>query len=161
MTFDRIEAKLATHRECLENLEKIPRSSFDEFASDFRNVQSTLHLFQVGIQTLIDIGGYLVSRLALPMPRKSQDIFESLEERGHLPKGTAVRYAPLVAFRNRVVHLYEEIDKRIVYDILNREREDWRELMDLLLAVLSPPKKERAKKRRKPGRKGKGTSRSR
>lgn len=80
MTIEQIQTKLDLLRASLEQLERIPQSSGDEFRSDFRNVQAALHLLQTSIQALIDLAGVLVSRLGLPTPRTSHDLFERLEE---------------------------------------------------------------------------------
>lgn len=136
MTFDRVQTKLDVLRDNLENLDAIPQSTFDEFARDFRNVWATLHLLQTSIQALIDLASYLVARHALPAPRTSHDLFERLENAGLVPPGTAVRFGPIVGFRNRVVHLYDKVDERRVYEILTEHRDDLAELFDLLLAVL-------------------------
>lgn len=62
-------------------------------------------------------------------------MLESLEAAGKLPAGTATKYAPVIGFRNRVVHLYERIDERRVYEVLVTHREDLPRLLDLLLAA--------------------------
>jgi uncharacterized protein YutE (UPF0331/DUF86 family) len=136
MTIEQIQTKLDLLRANLEQLEQIPQSSVDEFRSDFRNVQAALHLLQTSIQALIDLAGVLVSRLGLPTPRTSHDLFESLEEAGRLPPGTAARVGPIVGFRNRVVHLYDRIDEQRVFEIVTTHRADLLDLADALLAIL-------------------------
>lgn len=139
MTLDQIQSRLDVLKANLGKLSEIPQASFEEFASDFRNVDATLHILQTSIQALIDIGGYLVAERALPTPRTSHEIFERIEEAGLLPAGTAQRVAPIIGFRNRVVHLYDRIDERRVYEILVEHRRDLAELLDPLLAALEPP----------------------
>jgi uncharacterized protein YutE (UPF0331/DUF86 family) len=136
MTSDQIQSKLDVLKANLDKLERIPRESYEAFAGDFRNVDAKLHLLQTSIQALIDIGAYLVAVEALPTPRTSHEVLERLEEGGLLPPGTAARYRPVVGFRNRVVHLYDRIDERRVYEILIQHRTDLAELLDLLLAAL-------------------------
>lgn len=135
MTFDQVQSKLDLLKANLEQLDRIPQSSLEEFAADFRNVQATLHLLQTSIQALIDLGAFLVAERSLTTPRTSQDVLERLEEDGALPPGSAARYAPVIGFRNRVVHLYDRVDERRVYEILTRHRVDLAELLDLLLAT--------------------------
>lgn len=135
MTAEQLQARLDVLRANLEKLARIPQGSYDEFASDFRNVAATLHLLQTSIQALIDLASYLLAERALPAPRTSHEIFERLEEAAVVPPGTAARFAGIVGFRNRIVHLYERIDERRVYEILTQHRHDLAELLDLLLAV--------------------------
>jgi uncharacterized protein YutE (UPF0331/DUF86 family) len=130
-----IETKLAILRDNLQRLAAIPQSSFDEFAADFRNVDSTLHRLQTSIQALIDIGSYKLGRRGIVPPDTSRDILAALERDGTLPSGTADRFSPLFAFRNRVVHLYDRVDPQRVYEILTLHRQDLAALLDLLLAI--------------------------
>lgn len=130
-----IETKLAILRDNLERLAAIPQASYDEFAADFRNVDSALHRLQTSIQALIDVGSYKLGRRGLQPPGTSRDILTALERDGALPAGTADRFAPLFAFRNRVVHLYDRVDPQRVYAILTGNRQDLALLLDLLLAI--------------------------
>jgi uncharacterized protein YutE (UPF0331/DUF86 family) len=130
-----IETKLAVLRDNLARLASIPQSTFEQFAADFRNVDSSLHRLQTSIQALIDIGSYKLGRRGLLPPGSSRDILTALETDGAVPAGTADRFAPLFAFRNRVVHLYDRVDSKIVYDILVNHRQDLAALLDLLLAI--------------------------
>jgi uncharacterized protein YutE (UPF0331/DUF86 family) len=138
-----IERRLEVIRENLERLAEIPQDSFESFSADFRNLDSTLHRLQTSIQALLDLGSLLVSRLGLPVPRTSAEVLSHLEEAGHLPEGSAVRFRPIIGFRNRVVHLYDRIDERIVYRILTEERADIAELLELLLDILDHSKYQR------------------
>jgi uncharacterized protein YutE (UPF0331/DUF86 family) len=135
MSANGIETKLAILRDNLARLAAIPQASFDEFAADFRNVDSALHRLQTSIQALIDVGSYKVGRRGLAPPASSREILTALEDDGALPAGTAARFAPLFAFRNRVVHLYDRVDSRRVFEILTQHRQDLATLLDLLLAI--------------------------
>ena len=136
MTDDAVPTKLAIVRENLEKLERIPQASWQEFDVDFRNLDSALHRLQTTIQALIDIACYLVALRGLGVPRTSLDALEKLEAAALLPQGSAQRFAPIVGFRNRIVHLYDRIDPQIVYAILTQNRGDLIELARLLASTL-------------------------
>jgi uncharacterized protein YutE (UPF0331/DUF86 family) len=136
MTSEQVQPKLDVLKDNLAKLAAIPQASYDVFSGDFRNVASALHLLQTSIQALIDLGSFLVVQRALPTPRTSHEIFERLEGAGLLPVGSAAAFAPVIGFRNRVVHLYDRIDERRVYEILVDHRQDLAKMLDQLLAVL-------------------------
>lgn len=138
MTSEQIQTKLDALKANLALLDEIPQGSYEEFAGDFRNVAAALYLLQTAIQALIDVASFAVAQRALPTPRTSHEAFERLEEAGLVPAGTAARVAPIVGFRNRVVHLYDRVDERRVYEILTRHRDDLPELLDRVLAVIEP-----------------------
>jgi uncharacterized protein YutE (UPF0331/DUF86 family) len=135
MTRDELLQKAQTVRQNLDELARIPQSTLDEFRADARNLHATLHLLQTSIQALIDIGSRLCAKLGLPTPRSSHDVFVALERDGRLPAGSADRIAPMVGFRNRVVHLYDRIDPARVHEVLTRNRGDIAEFLRLLLQV--------------------------
>jgi uncharacterized protein YutE (UPF0331/DUF86 family) len=139
MTEPEIPAKLAILRDNLEKLAKIPQGSFDEFDSDFRNLDSALHRLQTSIQILIDIGSLVLAERGLGAPATSRSILESLTAAGHLPAGSVERFGPIFGFRNRVVHLYDRIDPQIVFRVLTEERADLEALAQLLVATLAKP----------------------
>jgi uncharacterized protein YutE (UPF0331/DUF86 family) len=120
----------------LEKLQQLPQASYEQFASDFRNTEAALHLLQTAIQALLDLGIGMCSRLGLATPRTSFEILERLEEGKELPAGAAKRFAPIVGFRNRVVHLYDRIDPEIVYRVVTERRADLLALLDMLLAIV-------------------------
>ncbi len=125
--------KVAFVRGALSELDALPRASIEEFLSDRRNLPTALHWLQTAIQALLDIGLHVTSERGLPTPRTSMEVLERLEEAALLPKGTALRFRPIVGFRNRVVHLYDRVDAAIVFRILDEDRDDLRELLGLLL----------------------------
>lgn len=136
MTADSVQSKLAILRENVETLERIPQATFDEFSSDFRNLDSALHRLQTSIQALIDIASYVTAKRGLGTPATSVDALQKLEDARLLPAGCTERFTPVLGFRNRIVHLYDRVDPRIVYRILTEERGDLDELARLLVAAL-------------------------
>lgn len=133
MTTAVLADKVAFVRAALTDLDALPRTSIDEFLSDRRNLPSALHWLQTAIQALLDIGLHITAERGLPTPRTSLEVLERLEDASLLPPGTAVRFRPIVGFRNRVVHLYDRVDPAIVFRIVEEERDDLRELLALLL----------------------------
>ncbi len=118
-----------------DKLARIPQATYAEFEADFRNIEAALHLLQTSIQALIDLGSKRCASLGLDTPRTSFEILERLEADGHLPTDSVKRFAPIVGFRNRVVHLYDRIDPQIVYRVVTERRRDILDLLELLLAI--------------------------
>lgn len=135
MTGERLRNRLEVLRENLLRLAEIPQSSFEEFSSDFRNLDSALRRLQTSIQALIDLATYKSARLGQGPPESSWDVLQKLELEGHLPPGSAKRFGPIFGFRNRIVHMYDHVDERIVYRLLTEERGELAELLQLLLAI--------------------------
>lgn len=79
-----VQTKLDIIPENLEKLEILSVKSFQEFTSDFRNIDSALHRLQTSIQALVDIGGYIIASLGLRTPGTSGEVIDILVEYGLL-----------------------------------------------------------------------------
>lgn len=115
-----------------------------EFAGDARNLDSALHRLQTSIQALLDVAGYVVAGLNLPAPQHCADLIRTLAAAGLIDGQAAENYERMVAFRNRVVHLYNRVDPTMVYEILQKHLPDLEELLRTLLGIIdqhpdSPP----------------------
>jgi len=119
-----IQTKIDVIMDNLEKLDVLKAKTFQEFVSDFRNIDSTLHRFQTSIQALLDIGSYIIASLGLRTPSTNEEIIEILSDVGHIPKEKRETYIKISQFRNRIVHLYNHIDTETLYDILVNETED-------------------------------------
>ncbi|MBM4276768.1 MAG: DUF86 domain-containing protein [Deltaproteobacteria bacterium] len=119
-----IQTKLDVIIDNLDKLNILKDKTFEEFTSDFRNIDSTLHRLQTSIQALLDIGSYIIASLGLKTPNTNAEIIEILNEGGYLPKDKAKTYIKISQFRNRIVHLYNHIDTETLYDVLINELKD-------------------------------------
>jgi uncharacterized protein YutE (UPF0331/DUF86 family) len=126
MKKEEVQNKLDIIPENLEKLEILRARGYEEFTSDFRNIDSALHRFQTSIQVLVDIGGYIIASLGLRAPGTSGEIIDILVEHGLLNAAQRDRYISMIQFRNRIVHFYNDIDLKILYQILQEEVVDIR-----------------------------------
>jgi uncharacterized protein YutE (UPF0331/DUF86 family) len=131
-----VQNKLDIIPENLEKLEILRAMGYEEFTSDFRNIDSSLHRLQTSIQALVDIGGYIIASLGLRAPGASGEVIDILVEHGLLDAAQRDRYISMIQFRNRIVHFYNDIDLKILYQILQEEVVDIRELYRTLLLII-------------------------
>jgi len=131
-----VQNKLDIIPENLEKLEILRGMGYEEFTSDFRNIDSALHRFQTSIQALVDIGGYIIASLGLRAPGASGEVIDILVEHGLLNAAQRDRYISMIQFRNRIVHFYNDIDLKILYQILQEEVVDIRELYRTLILII-------------------------
>jgi len=131
-----VQSKLDIIPENLEKLEILRAMSYENFTSDFRNIDSALHRFQTSIQALVDIGGYIIASLGLRTPGTSGEVIDILVEHGLLNRERRDRYVSMIQFRNRIVHFYNAFDLKIFYQILQEELVDIRELYRVLILII-------------------------
>jgi uncharacterized protein YutE (UPF0331/DUF86 family) len=131
-----IQSKLDIIPENLEKIKILQTMDYEEFISDFRNIDSALHRLQTSIQALVDIGGYIIASLGLRTPGSSGEVIDILVEHDLLNKERRDRYITMIQFRNRIVHFYNNVDLKILYQILQEELVDIKELYQRLILVI-------------------------
>lgn len=131
-----VQRKLDVIPENLEKLALLRAMSSEEFTSDFRNIDSALHRLQTSIQALVDLGGYIIASLGLRTPSTNGEVIEILVEHGLLDPEQRDRYISMIQFRNRIVHFYNDISLKIIYQILQDELGDIRELYRALMQII-------------------------
>ncbi|MBI5745805.1 MAG: DUF86 domain-containing protein [Nitrospirae bacterium] len=127
----------------LDNLEKLyPLKSmpYEDFIFDYRNIDSALYRLQTSIQALLDICSYIIASLGLKTPNSNAEIIKILSDAGYIPEGKIVTYTDMSKFRNRIVHLYNHIDKKTLYDILVNELADIKDFYVNLLKIIEEHK---------------------
>ena len=90
---------------------------FEVFRKDIDLQSIVLFNLIQSIQASVDIGAHIISDSEWGVPGSQSDIFEILAQHKIISKQLSQRMIKMVGFRNRIVHEYEKIDLRIVYDV--------------------------------------------
>lgn len=123
----------------LTHLDELKKISERDFLIDWKSQDVVLRNFQVAIETCIDIGANIISQEGLGIPETYVQIFETLANRGILPKKFSERFKDLAKFRNIIVHEYLYVDYKKVYKNLQRI-DDLREYIRCIVEYLSKRK---------------------
>jgi len=84
-----------------------------EILSSPEKYLSIERVFQLLVDAMIDINQNIIRESKLEVPDDLQSTFYPLGENSVLPPEFARELAPIVGVRNRLVHQYEEIDKKL------------------------------------------------
>lgn len=121
----------------LEELDNIRKLSKQEYISDNRNIFSLRYLFQVSIETCINIANHVISRFGLGVPKEYADVFRILAAKDIIPQDLESKLIQMVRFRNRLVHVYWDIDDEVIFDYLQSHLDDFREYEKNIKTYLS------------------------
>ena len=72
----------------------------------------------VGIEAMLDTANHIIAREGLTVPGSYREAMETLVREKILPASQRENFLRMTSFRNRVVHLYDQIDPVEVYGIL-------------------------------------------
>lgn len=107
----------------LEKLNKLPRETF---LGEFYYVEAAKHLLQVTIEAMLDICQHVIARQRFRAPNSYADALNILIDEGILPESQKDAFLQMAKFRNRVVHLYNEVDSNELHRILHERLGDFR-----------------------------------
>lgn len=109
----------------LANLRLLGQVPWADFASDVIRIGAAKYYLQVAIECCVDIANHLIARNNWRAPRSYADSFSVLAENGVLPEDFLDTTRRMVGIRNRLVHLYWEVDAAVVYETLHHGLEDF------------------------------------
>lgn len=133
---EKLSNKMALIISNLDKLRILKQISEHDFDQDFRNVESAKHLLQVTIEAMHDIASHIISRNRLGRPKTYSDAFRILEQKDYISKDSAEIYSTMVKFRNRVVHLYHDIDSKEIYSIIQNNLKDFAKFLEEIRCLI-------------------------
>ena len=117
---DLVTNKMADMRKYLEELMPILQHGSREIIDDNLKLRSVERLFQLIVDTAIDINTYIIIESEISVPDDYQSTFMILGEHSMLPMDFAQAIAPSVGLRKLIVHKYGRVDiGRMIDDVKN------------------------------------------
>jgi uncharacterized protein YutE (UPF0331/DUF86 family) len=121
---------LSNLNEYLGALEELAGVSKDEFLGNKDKIGNAKYQFVIAIEACIDIANHIIASERYRIPRDNADSFTVLVEEGILPANRSASYAAMARFRNRLVHLYWDVDAVLVHEYLSTGLEDLRAFLN-------------------------------
>lgn len=125
------ELRKATDR--LNNLKALGRETF---LGDPDKIGSAKYHLVLAIEAAIDISNHLISQNGYRVPVDYADAFKVLHEEGAFNRRFTNELINMAKFRNRLVHIYWEVDDGKVFEIIETRTADFKEFLDELAKFL-------------------------
>lgn len=122
---DKIRAHLDFIRGRLRALRRLTGEGRERFLEDAIRPAAAVRMLHTAIEAMIDIANHVVARRGLGVPKTYAEALDLLIDEGILPAEHRETFRQMVRFRNRAVHLYDEIDNEEVYRILEERLGDF------------------------------------
>jgi uncharacterized protein YutE (UPF0331/DUF86 family) len=94
------------------------------FASDPERYGSAERFLQLAIETLVDMGSHVIADEHLGVVNWSRDVPTLLADHGYIDEHLRDRWIEMIGFRNVLVHAYLDVDRQIVYEVLQTGLDD-------------------------------------
>jgi uncharacterized protein YutE (UPF0331/DUF86 family) len=122
----------------LVELRKLP---YEEVASNPINRAATERLLQTAIESCLNIGNRLISLLQFERPVRTPEsyaeIFVIMADLKILDPEFSQRLVEMAKFRNRLVHLYWDLDAEMTYRILQKDTHDLKRFQEEVVDFLN------------------------
>ena len=125
-----VEKKINQIIEYLTELDPIvTKMSDEEIKKDYFKYHTAERLLQLIVDTILDINIHFIKEKKLNVPDDLQSTFMTLADNNLLLKDFAVKIAPVVGLRNRIVHKYDSLDKNTFLKSLKNNFGDFKEYL--------------------------------
>lgn len=128
----RIVKKLAALERSVAKLRELAAMDREAFLDSYTFVDAAKYNLQTAVEAMIDTANHVISRRRLRMPRTNSESFEILSESGVIPAEKLQVLQAMARFRNRIVHMYDDVDDNQVYEILRNHLGDFDDFVEAI-----------------------------
>lgn len=132
-TVHSILSNLDTYVAHLRQLATLPS---DQLFNDFNSLGAAKYSLQTAVECCIDLANRIIAQEGLRSPESYADSFVVLAENGVIEQDFIDIARQMVGMRNRLVHLYWEVDAEILYDVLQNRLGDFARFKGYILTYL-------------------------
>ena len=136
---ERVRKLVGSMRESVRILSEIKCMDEREFKEDIHKQSSAKYNFIVAIEAAIDVASHLISKKGFRAPEDYADTFKVLDDANILDKSFALELSKMARFRNRLVHLYWDVDIDEVWKIIQTRLDDFEKYISQIGKNLSLP----------------------
>lgn len=104
--------------ECVVRLKEQQAISLEDYRTNLLVQGSVERCFQVAIECCTDIASHVLVGYGLKRPASRRDVFNVLADAGYLDRDYAGIKARMVQLRNRLVHLYWDVEPERMHQYL-------------------------------------------
>ena len=134
---DKIAKLVSEMRKAINRLRSLKTFDKEPFISNHDKIGSAKYNFIVAIESAIDICNHTISQNGYRAPEDYADTFQVLGEQGAFDKDFTKVLKDMAKFRNRLIHLYWEVDDKQVYEILQSRLDDFKTFLDNIAIFLN------------------------
>ena len=131
-----IRKRLNKLDEYLSILKNMKKWNYKEFISDPEKYGSLERFLQLSIEAINDVGNHIIADLELGTIDWYSDIPKLLNQKGYINDELKNVWIRMIGFRNTLVHDYVEIDRKIVFDTLQNNLDDFKQIEKALACFL-------------------------
>jgi len=121
---DKINKMLFELKKAADNLRRLSLIDKKTFLADPDKTSSAKYNFILAIEAIIDMANHIIAINNLRTPENYADTFQVLHQSGALSEKITDNLIKMAKFRNRLVHIYWEVDDELLHTFLQQNLGD-------------------------------------
>ena len=117
--------RISIIKNSLKRLKEISKLSKQEFKNNDDYFAIAEHHLRRSLEAVIDLGRHICVKEDLGQPQDYTEVFDILNNGGVLSKEFTENIRGMAGYRNRLVHMYNQIDREEIYQILQERLDDF------------------------------------
>ena len=126
---DLLLAKAGLIRRHLRRMSEKGGVDLESFLSDIDRQEVISFNLHLAIENCTDLAAHIISEEGLGVPGSASEMFYLLEENGYLSLQLTEKMIKAVGLRNLIVHEYDKIDLKRLFDMLGKDTKDINEFI--------------------------------
>lgn len=120
----------------LKVLRRLQRYEREEFLSEPEHYGSAERFLHLSIEALLDMGNHVIADENMGVVDWYSDVPKLFAGKGFISSDLCEKWIRMIGFRNTLVHEYIDIDRAIVFEILQNGLEDIEQLKRVFAGFL-------------------------
>jgi uncharacterized protein YutE (UPF0331/DUF86 family) len=121
---DKITKLTSEILKAVQRLEELKNLSKEEFLSDHHKIGSAKYHLLIAVEGAVDLCNHIIAKNAFRTPENYADTFKVMVENGAFEQDFLETLTKMARFRNRLVHIYWEVDNNEIYNIIQTRLTD-------------------------------------
>ena len=137
INYNLIYDRIAIINKAVNRLENMRSFTLSEFLQNTDYFAIAEHNLRIALEGVFDIGRHILVKSGMGKPEDYKQILVMLGQNKVIPFDFAEKIKGMAGYRNRLVHLYNEVDGEELYDIFKNKLEDTKEYVVHILNYLN------------------------
>ncbi len=122
---NKLRHKIQVIRKQKEGIEKLKDLTLAEFKKNDFYEPAAIRMLQVMVESILDICSHIIAREGWGTPKTYVEIIQIAAENGLIDSEKKEEFQNMARFRNRVVHLYNQISPEETFKIIQDKTSDF------------------------------------
>ena len=128
---EKIEDKKNNLLEIYQGLKKLQSLKLKDLKENIENLWAVNFGLVAGVEAMLDISQYILTEKGIKIESYSQIPIKLAEEK-IIDKKFKEKMIQMLGFRNRAIHNYPSLDEKRVYEVLQKDIEDFKEFLKII-----------------------------